>query len=777
MKTKIQIKSIIKKYRNNREKPPQNLGRYYAPMCADLDRTQMINTRRSKLQFSSLILCISTTYFGQDSFALSLQDVHATFTSQEKVEPKQDIPQKVVIDGNAKSYDPQRNDVAGKRVVKQEELTRFGDANILDALQKIQGVQVRNNAIYLVGMLGSAQLLIDGQIAPRGFLIENLSPSAVEKVEIIRTGTADMSAQASSGSINFILKKIAKPGENRVNVTLEKKYKTTEKLDWQYQKKSGQLSFNSTLTAKIENNTFSPHNESSLVTRNANNSTVSDENSVDDKQSRGQVLNFIPRLLWQLDKTRELNFNSMFSDEKRQYNSRSSYFVNAGPSVMFPTFTKAGDSHRTNANSTLIFKDKTFAEGNFEGRFYVGATRTTQNGTILGFSNQDQPISDTRSQLTTSISDFGLTGKYGRPITESHDFEAGYDLGQSQYDFRGSRKENNLRMDKLQTVIENNYSKFKTAAFFAQDVWEVNKALSIYLGYRWEGIETETTQNDTNKSKFKVTTPSPIIQTLWKLPSENSDQIRLAVARTYKAPDTIALLSPKENNPNNSIKNPNFQGNIGLKPEHSLGLEGSFEHHNESDQTNLVLRTYFRKISDLQRPITSQSFDGTWILQFINQGNAYSKGFGMDLDIQASTVFSTEIDATIRMGIDKNWTSIEAIPGPRNQFEPSSLSFNLGADYSSKDYPLTTGFTIMFSDGGWVSRSMREKYFEPVSRIASVYINWKFNKKTKLNAAITGPVRSPQLSIREYDDTNIQLTTKNIRQTAIKATVSLTHQF
>jgi outer membrane receptor for ferrienterochelin and colicins len=51
------------------------------------------------------------------------------------------VPQ-VKITGNANSYDARRDDTAAKIVVNNDELVKYGDANIADSLKRVPGVTV-----------------------------------------------------------------------------------------------------------------------------------------------------------------------------------------------------------------------------------------------------------------------------------------------------------------------------------------------------------------------------------------------------------------------------------------------------------------------------------------------------------------------------------------------------------------------------------------------------------------------------------------------------------
>jgi iron complex outermembrane receptor protein len=53
---------------------------------------------------------------------------------------------------------------------------------------------------------GYTPILINGDPMPQGFALDQLSPTQIERIEVLRAPTADQSAQAIAGTINIILK-------------------------------------------------------------------------------------------------------------------------------------------------------------------------------------------------------------------------------------------------------------------------------------------------------------------------------------------------------------------------------------------------------------------------------------------------------------------------------------------------------------------------------------------------------------------------------------------
>lgn len=94
-----------------------------------------------------------------------------------------------------------------EQICGREELDRFGDNNALDLLRRLPGVNVGSGGPWKRGLgAGYTQILINGDPAPQGFNLDQLNPSQIERIEVLRVPTAEQSTQAVAGTINIILK-------------------------------------------------------------------------------------------------------------------------------------------------------------------------------------------------------------------------------------------------------------------------------------------------------------------------------------------------------------------------------------------------------------------------------------------------------------------------------------------------------------------------------------------------------------------------------------------
>jgi outer membrane receptor for ferrienterochelin and colicins len=121
-------------------------------------------------------------------FALSLLALAAaSLAGAQQLQSTADAPARpaATVEVKASLDMVRQNDTASRTVIGHDELIKYGDQSVLD---------------------GYTQILVNGERMPAGFLLEALSPDAIEKVEVIRAATAEYSLDAIAGTINIVLR-------------------------------------------------------------------------------------------------------------------------------------------------------------------------------------------------------------------------------------------------------------------------------------------------------------------------------------------------------------------------------------------------------------------------------------------------------------------------------------------------------------------------------------------------------------------------------------------
>lgn len=213
--------------------------------------------------------------------------------------------------------DDRRESTASKIVVTRDDISRFGDTTVADVLRRVPGVTVggvqgRDGEIRMRGLgNGYTQILVNGESTPPGFSFNSLSPSLIERIEVLRVATADISAQAIAGTINIILKQAIRQVQREIKASVAGYGDNPSAfLDGQMSDQEGVLSYTlagglsrqkNTWPALIEQRGQDAQGSPNLVRTTA-------------KTEYGQndTFNFAPRLNWKLASDDMLSSETLF---------------------------------------------------------------------------------------------------------------------------------------------------------------------------------------------------------------------------------------------------------------------------------------------------------------------------------------------------------------------------------------------------------------------------------------------------------------------------------
>jgi outer membrane receptor for ferrienterochelin and colicins len=355
---------------------------------------------------------------------------------------------------------------------------------------------------------------------------------------------------------------------------------------------------------------------------------------------------------------------------------------------------------------------------------------------------------------------WSLSGKYHAPFMAGHAVSMGWD-GE-----RAWRTESRTQFDQVfgggQTADNSDEAfdaKLTRLALFAQDEWEISPHWSLYEGLRWESIETRSTGGGVAGIVNRSAVLSPILQSLWKVP-ETKDQVRLALARTYKAPNTRDLSPRRYLSIDNTPASPDFEGNPDLKPELAWGLDLAYERYlNEGGV--LSVSAFARQIRDV---IVQELFlDGTdWVSRPANRDRA--RTFGIELEAKGNVrQWWKEAPAVdLRFNVSRNWSKVDSVPGPNNRLaQQTPLTANLGADWKPAGTAFTLGANAGVITGGPVRLSESQTASVSIRRRLDVYGLWKADANTQWRLSVSNMLHQDQKS----EDVHVGATSTLVQRT------------
>jgi len=660
--------------------------------------------------------------------------------------------QKVEVQGKADTYDPRRDDTASKIVVNHDELVKYGDTTVLDALKRVPGVTVngsggRGGEIRMRGLgAGYTQILLNGERAPAGFDITSLSPDAIERIEVLRAASAEYSTQSIAGTINIVLRKTVRTAQRELKVGYgHGRSIKSPTLSLQLADKAGKLSWS--FGANVFRSEFESDARTTETFLDAAGGLAGLRLGRTPQDGRFTAYSLTPRLNYTFDNGDTLSAQTFANVFRFGQDLSTGVDTMLGPPPAYPLLDQESGSNNRMFREELNWVHK-FASG--------GRLDAKLSGQYAGIDNDSYRTGGGNpfygplySLIGTDAATRGLssTGKYTSARFEGHMLAFGWDGAYTTGD--DTRRERDWRRPDvaLPGGDESFDSRITRLAVYAQDEWNVTPRWSMYLGARWEGIRTTTSGDTFSTTHNRSSVLSPVAQTLYKLPDTKGDQVRLALTRTYKAPGLQSLIPHRISSVNNSQTEPDAIGNPALKPELALGVDASYEHY-WGEGGLLSASVSSRRITDYTRNLVL--FDGArWISTPSNAGDARTYGLELEARFPLKAVMRTTTALDLRASVSRNWSTVASVPGPDNRLDGQTpLSATLGADY--KKGPLTLGGSYVFKNGGFVRVSGNQASYQSVRRDLDLYALWKFDPKMQLRVATSNLLAQDVVSESSY---------------------------
>jgi outer membrane receptor for ferrienterochelin and colicins len=674
--------------------------------------------------------------------------------------------------------DERRESTAAKIVVNRDEILRYGDTTVLEVMKRLPGVTVggsggRGSDIRMRGLgSGYTQILLNGEPMPPGFTLESLAPDLIERIEIYRSATAEFSTQSIAGTINIVLRRAVSQRQRdlKLGIALENG-RPSFSATGQVADRAGDLSY----TFPLALNTFRFASTSTAEQFGTDAAAAPNLDYVTDGKNtgHGESITLSPKLNWQLAKDHSLTSESFFNYNRfhGEFDEHSITLLGNPPTYASDRLAFAATG--SGARSNLVWIRKLGDGARLEAKLGVNQVRRVSEALFDGFDNDGTFILH-RTVDSHATSD-GLTssGKYLRPFAD-HALAMGWE---------GSL--NRRTEDRVQTDIspiglaplfldESYDARVFQLALFAQDEWQVTPRASIYLGLRWEGIDTRSVGNVVAEVRNRSSVLSPIVQALWKLPGTEKDQLRAGLARTYKAPSTFDLMPRRFVANNNTATTPDTQGNPDLRPELAWGLDAAYEHYfagggvfSASAFQRRVDNIMLRELLDV---------NGVFISRPANEGRATIRGIELDAKANLRTFLPSAPSIDLRANVARNVSRVDFLPGPDNRLDQQTrVSGNVGFDYRFTQAPLSTGGNFTFKTGGPVRQSLTQTSYTSARRTLDFYALWKFTPAVQLRLTVSNALAQDYLRADRFMDATgaLQLTTLGPTYLRVGATFEL----
>ncbi len=662
-------------------------------------------------------------------------------------QPATQVIQRVEVTADANTV--RRNDTAARSTVTRAEIVRYGDASVLDVVRRLPGVTVDGTSIRMRGLgAGYTQVLINGERAPAGFALDSLSPEMIERIDVSRTATADVSTQAIAGSINIILRKSVERSAREVKASLGAG--------------AGQLSPGATVTLTGKSNAMTYNAGANLLINNRDSLATATQETrgstgaltrslATDETIRHEsaVLNLNARLNWSRPRGDTVSWQSFVNASRSTGGSTERTTERIGPPYLFPLLDAGYNIVNVNGRSDLAWNGKLQGGAQLDTKVGVNIASSRRALQRTGFGQVQVPLLDRIYETDALDYAVSSSGKYAAPIGAGHSMAAGWEVGRNHYSEREVQQDTTLAPIEPFDFDNRFKATISRLAVYVQDEWEISPAWSLYLGARWEQIGIRATAPRVAASTSRSGVLSPLLQSLWKIPGANGSQVRLGVSKTYKAPELRNLVPNHFYTSVNDELTPDYVGNPRLKPELALGLDAAYEYY-WAPGAMLSLSVTSRSIDNLiQNEIRREG--KRWVSAATNKGKAEVRAFELEIKFPMKAVIKDAPALDVRASASRNWSKVSTIPGPDNHLDRQPRwSANLGADY--KRGVVSVGATLALVGAATTRKSGSETRYVSARRELEAYGLYRVNAQEQLRVTMRGLLRTDSIASARYLD-------------------------
>lgn len=629
-------------------------------------------------------------------------------TQNESVPTSSDTVQEVTVRAAARD---RREANAARQVFDRDTLTAYGDSQLSQMLARLPGVSVTGSSVdpqgngrevRLRGMgQGYTQVQINGEPVPQGFSIDSISPELIERVEIIRSATADASTQAIAGTINLVLRQQARQTPRLVKASLSRTYSdNTGSLSWQdgWQDGPNQISW----TGQLQSEADRWLTAQQQWARGSDGATLFRRNADVHDQDHRFRLGLIPRLTRQLGQDESLQLDGLltFTRSRGQGNAQRSSLE--GQALPYTHDQLAWDIDNLLAHAGAQWKLRPDADARLELRLGLDFNQRQSLALRHYWMADDAVLQWARVSSRLQDTAIKASGKYSRSLDDTHTLGLGWDGAHTlRQENRIQREYSDFGYPTLD-LNEDFSARVQRLALFAQDEWAINPAHALYMGMRWEGLSTRTWGVGLDAVQVQSSVWSPTAQWRWKLPGDRNEQLRLALARTYKAPTARELIPRRWVVNSNSATSPNFKGNPALVPELAWSLDLGYERY-LANNGFLGANVYARQIQNVVLQSLFQDDSGTWFRSPYNNGQARVLGLELEAKSPLRTFWTAAPQIELRAAGSFNRSRVDNIPGPGNvlAMQPRQ-SLTLGLDHRLAHSNWSWGSSWVSESTDWV---------------------------------------------------------------------------
>ena len=643
-------------------------------------------------------------------------------------------PARIVVTGTRDAQAARRDAATAKVIIGREEIEKYGEATVGDLLRRLPGVTVSGapgspGEVKMRGLSGAyTQILVDGERIGghgrnRAGPIDLIPAEMIERIEIVRGGVAEFSAQAVAGTINIVLRDDAGRAQTRLRPGLsEVDSHVSPQIGLQNTGRSGGLSWLFSANA----------NQRDQIADQMRHSLDYDDSGALETEAlthrevtqRTRDASLAPRLTWRLDRANQLSLQ-LFATH-----TESEAHGDEHTQALFGT-PKATTAHEDSSRERDLWR----LGGGWRLRWNDGDTLNLR----LGLNGNRERSSTLRNEYdaagsTSSISDNQTTV---REQGSSASLRWAAAEGATHTPAIGAEWTDNRRSEQAATLEtgaaaissnDNLEQRELNAAAYLQDEWHPFETTTLTGGLRREVLHTHTQDSAGAPLVARYGLWAPSLQLAQKFGEAGATVLRSSLARTFRAPRLDDLSGLTVRAPDNSLTRPDRSGNPELRPETAWGFELALERYFDA-HSMASANLFTRRITDLIRRELTLGADGRWVSRPVNEGQAQVRGAELEWKLN----LTSWLPAGPVLQINGNYTHTQTRDDAGNKLEdtPDQIA-NLGFEWQPAGPGWKLGGNVNWAHSYTVRLSDQQTRSVGDKTVYDAYVSWAMTRDALL---------------------------------------------
>lgn len=688
-------------------------------------------------------------------------------------------PVKVVVEGNAEC-----DFVASKLVIGRKAITESGAQNAGEVLRREPAVTVgKNGQISLIGLPGYTQILVDGQ-PPTAVDPMQLDALQIERIEIIKSATAETGPFGITGTINIVRRKI----ERKAMTQLRANGNMADGLGGGgFSLSSNQLPDASPWSYSY--NLMGDRRNTPGLRQYRQEQTIGGQpillyQGEDSSSSRLDMFTGDFNAEVKLTLAHKLRFSA---DAGRIVESSGASDQRSWPDARRLAADKRSRTPMTSRSAEVTWNWNIDDESRLELTLRSVATDLDNEYKRIEQWTPGQPRTRLDSwQKDSRNNHFDL--KYNTELGDGHEISAGAKFSRNSDDTNYLNLVNGMPDLSFGVLGSKVAGRSTTARLFVQDDWRLDRANALGFGLSTEERELDLREGPyENRSTYRIW--SPTLHFAHKIGGDRKRQLRASLARTFQAPGDdklmqrpyINYLAPCNaagqcgaNTPDTS----DSAGNPNLQPERALGLNLRYSHGFGSGSEGVV-ELYSRRIENkIGTTLALESVAWANVPRYVtrpaNLGEADIYGISFEGRTSAKDFWKEAPALDLNGSVGLSRSHLRDLPGPDNRISGQlPWRAKLGMSYSVQGMPLKLNADANWLPSDWTRQNLVERSYLSSRFTLNTSAIWKFNPKTRVVFGIDNLVKRKGRQIDEYSAQGLALTGYSERESNTRVRVSL----